>query len=288
LKSVCPIKQDIGMAKKGEVVVRDSSINASAARAAFDTVQARLDAVPLDQLLPIRVDVQAAAAVAHSVAMRDGTPGRRAMFERLAATGLFDMQYLDSLAELSLATWHARQQQQLSSGVASGATLPVNIVDEASALRARMLSVLEYYFSHQPTIGPKLRLLRAGSGYQDLANDLQVSADLYEEVPVKAIISRDPMHYQPEDPARARELASAIFSALGLEGEGETERLAQSSQRAWTLLSRTYDKLRAAGQYIFAEQEDVEASYPSLISFVRAPAMRRPESPTDGSASAPT
>jgi len=277
------------MAKKGEVV-RDSSINANAARAAFDKVQSQLEALPLDQLLPVRVDVQAAAAVAHSIAVRDSAPERRAVFERLAEAALFDIQCLDSLAELSLATWHARQQQQISSGVASGAMLPVNVVDEASTLRARMLSVLEYYFGDQPTTGPKLRLLRAGSGYQDLANDLQVSADMYEEEPLKAVISRDPKHYQANDPARARQLASAIFSALGLEGEGETQRLAQSSQRAWTVLSRTYDKLRAAGQYVFAEQEDVEASYPSLIAFVRAPATRHTpgsEPSTEGSASGP-
>src|SRR3954452_8361412 len=103
------------MTKKGEVV-RGSVINASVARAAFDSMQARLDAVPVDQLLPIRVDIQAAAAVAHSVALRDSAPERRAVFERLATAGLFDMHWLDSLAELSLATWHTRQQQLVSSG----------------------------------------------------------------------------------------------------------------------------------------------------------------------------
>ena len=146
-----------------------------------------------------------------------------------------------------------------------------------------MLRVLEYYFGDHPTIGPKLGVVRAGSGYQDLANDLEVTADMYEDAALKPTISRDPMHYQAEDPARARQLATAIFSALGLGSEGEAQRLAESSQRAWTLLSRAYDKLRLAGQYIFADQEDVEASYPSLISFVRAPSTRRaagPEVPT--------
>jgi len=272
------LEQHPRMAKKGEVV-RDTSINASAARAAFGNQQARIDTVPLDQLLPVRVDIQAAAAVAHSVAVRDSAPERRAVFERLATAKLFDLESLDLLAELSLATWHARQQQQLSSGASSGATVPVNVVEEAQALRGRMLSVLEYYFGSHPSVGPKLSVVRAGTGYQDLANDLQVIADLYEEAPLKAVIARDPMHYQAPDPARARELASAIFGALGLEGEGETQRLAQSSQRAWTLLSRAYDKLRAAGRFVFADQEDVEASYPSLVSFVRAPATRRSPSP---------
>lgn len=256
-------------------MVRGSSIDASAARAAFDNLQARLDALPTDQLQAVRVDLQAVAAVAHSIALRDAAPERRALFEQLSSAGLFELQWLDSLAELSLATWHSRQQQ-LSSGVpSSGATIPVNVIEEASALRSRMLRVLEYYFGDDPSIGPKLSVVRAGSGYQDLANDLQVVADMYEDAPLNATLSRDPMYYRAEDPARARELASAILTALGLGSEGNAKRLAESSQRAWTLLSRAYDKLRLAGQYIFADREDVEASYPSLVSFVRTPATRR-------------
>ena len=265
------------MSKKGEMI-RSSAIDASAARAAFDDLQAELDAVSLDQLQPVRVDIQAAAAVAHSIAVRDGAPERRALFERLATSGLFEMQWLDSLAALSLATWHTRQQQKSSSGGAVGGTIPVTLVEEASALRARMLRVLEYYFGDHPSVGPKLDVVRVGSGYQDLAGDLQVIADMYEDAPLHAILSRDPMYYRVEDPARARELASAIFDALGLGSEGQAKRLAESSQRAWTLLSRTYDKVRSAGQYVFADQEDVAATYPSLVSFVRASATRRPPS----------
>jgi len=142
-----------------------------------------------------------------------------------------------------------------------------------------MLRVLEYYFGDDPTIGPKLSVVRAGTGYQDLANDLEMTADLYEDASLKALITRDPMHYRTEDSARARALSSAIFGALGLGSDGQAKRLAESSQRAWTLLSRTYDKLRLAGQYVFADQEDVAASYPSLIAFVRAAATRRAATP---------
>jgi len=262
------------MTKKPEGI-GGSAIDKNAAKAAFDKLQPRLDAVPLDQLQPIRVDIQAAAAVAHSIALRDAAPERRAAFERLSQSGVFEIQWLDSLAELALAAWHSRQQQQISSGVAAFATIPVNIIEEASALRARMLRVLEYYYGDHPTFGPKLVVVRAGSGYQDLANDLEVTADLYEDATLNAIIARDPMYYRVEDSPRARQLASTIFGALGLGSEGQGKRLAETSQRAWTLLSRTYDKLRLAGQYVFADQEDVDATYPSLVSVVRASGRRR-------------
>lgn len=162
-----------------------------------------------------------------------------------------------------------------SSELTSGATIPVNVVEEASALKARTLRVLEYYFGDHPTVGPKLSVVRAGTGYQDLATDLEVVADLYEDASLKATNSRDPMYYHAEDSARARRLASAIFEALGLGSDGQAKGLAEWGQRAWTLLSRTYDELRLAGQYTFADQEDVAASYPSLVAFVRASAAQR-------------
>jgi hypothetical protein len=43
-----------------------------------------IDALPRDQLLPICIDVQAAAAVAYSIALRDAAPERRAEFEKLS------------------------------------------------------------------------------------------------------------------------------------------------------------------------------------------------------------
>jgi hypothetical protein len=121
-----------------------------------------------DQLLPIRIDVQAAAAVAYSIALRDAAPERRAEFEKLSNAALFDVASLDTLKQLALATWHARQQQQLSTGTASGATVPAPVLVEAQDVRGRMLRVLEYYFEAHLLVGPQLSVVRAGGGYQAL------------------------------------------------------------------------------------------------------------------------
>jgi hypothetical protein len=255
------------------------AVSPSEARTAFDAVRARMDAVAVDDLVPIRVDVQAAAALAHSIAVRDAASDRKAVFDRLAKADLFDMTQLDSLADLSLAAWHARQQQQLASGQASGATIPVKVFEDAQSTRDRMLRVLDYYFADDTTFGPKLGIVHSGSGYQDLANDLEILADLYQDSAVQPLIVRDPMHYRAVDIAHARELASSIFASLGLGKQGDAQRWAEATQKAWSLLSRAYDKVRQAGQYIFAGQEDVEATYPSLVSYVRAPAVRRPAEP---------
>jgi hypothetical protein len=173
------------MAAKSSVPVQASDVDASAARAAYESLRAEREALPRQGLLPIRIDVQAAAAVAHSIAVRDADPERRQAFERLAKAELFDIGALDILGSAALAAWHARQQQQLASGVASGASVPVSVVTNAREVRRRMLRLLEYYFDDDVEVGPQLAVVRSGRGHQDLANDLEVVADLYEDASIR-------------------------------------------------------------------------------------------------------
>jgi hypothetical protein len=267
------------MSKGKSRSVRASSINPNDARVAFERWQAKIEGVPEGELLPIRLDVQAAAAVAHSIAVRDAAPERRQAFERLAKAELFDLSTLDSLPSLALAAWHVRQRQELVSAIDSGAVIAPAVLREAQERRGRMLKVLEYYFDVHPVFGPELAVIRSGAGYQDLANDLEVLADLYANDTVRVLIQRDPIHYDPQDPSRARELALTIFHGLGLVPRGEAAKWAQSTRQAWTLLSNAYDSLKRAGQYLFHDQEDTETTYPSLVSSVRAPATRHAVEP---------
>jgi hypothetical protein len=134
------------------------------------------------------------------------------------------------------------------------------VFEDAQSTRDRMLRVLEYYFADDTTHGPKLAIVRSGTGYQDLANDLEILADFYQDSTVEPVITRDPMHYRAADVASARELASSIFASLGLGKQGDAQRWAEATQKAWSLLSRAYEKVRQAGQYIFAGQEDIEST----------------------------
>jgi hypothetical protein len=259
------------MAAKRNVSVPVSEVEASAASKAYDAVRSRLEAIPRGELLPVRIDVQAAAAVAHSVAIRDSERERRQAFERLASAQVFDLAALDSLNDVALTAWHARQQQ-LAAGAGSSAAVPIAVVGEAQDVRGRMLRLLEYYFDDDVELGPKLSIIRSGRGHQDLANDLEMVADLYEDSEVRALISRDPKHYRAGDPRAARAFAAEIFKSLGLSPANTSA--AETTQRAWTLLSQPYDQVNRAGRFLFPDQEDVNATYPSLIGYVRAPASR--------------
>src|SRR4029077_3365342 len=125
-----------------------------------------------DELHPFRVDIQRAAAIAHSVAVRDEKPERHARFERLAIAGFFDIDLLDQLRTRALATWYAHAQQARVAALSADARLAEPVVREATDIRTRMLRVLEHYFGDSAEIGPMLVVIRRGSGYLDLANDL--------------------------------------------------------------------------------------------------------------------
>ena len=264
----------------------------ASAKAAFEALRSTLEALPRADLLPIRVDVQHAAAIAHSVGVRDTAQPRRARLETLAKVDAFNMGDIDRLPSVALATWYARQQQRRLNALASEAMVPVVVVKDAQNVRARMLRVLEYYFDDDAQIAPRLTAIRAGAGLQDLANDLEELADLYEEDGVRLVVSQDAKRWKNDDMASARKLASAIFRGLGLAAQGESAKWADYTQRAWTLLFSTYQEARAVGQFVFRKDEDIEISYPSLVSATRNPASRTkddaPAQPGPEPASPPT
>jgi hypothetical protein len=177
-----------------------------------------------------------------------------------------------------LAAWHARRRQLLAGATKSQAKASEEVIASAQQVRKRMLKLMEHYFGDDEAFGPTVAAIRSGTGYQDLANDLQGLADLFDRPRVKAAVERDPVYYQPGDAQTARQHAGAILTELGLNAAGEAQQWTDLAQRTWTLLSTSYDEVQAAGQFLFRHDEDVRESYPSLISAVRNPPKKGPES----------
>ncbi|HEU4406636.1 MAG TPA: hypothetical protein VFS43_15320 [Polyangiaceae bacterium] len=268
-----------GSVPSGRVVVEPGE-----ARRSFEGMRGALLALKPDEVVTLRADPQRAAAVAHSVAVRDLLPGRRAVFERLSVAGLYDVNVLEMLPDAAKSVWYARQQQQAGQAEASGARVPEGEIQLAYETRGRMQDVLAYHVGDDPELGARLKYIREGSGHQDLANDLEMLADLYQRDDVRAELERDKRRYHPDDAEKARRLAGRIFTGFGVGQAGEAERWTGLLQRAVTLLLRFYDEHRVAGQFGFRRVEDVGATYPSLLTAVRsAPSRRAPaEEPGDG------
>ena len=260
-------------------VVQPEALDVGAAQLAFEQLLAELEQLDERGLQSVRVELQLAAAIAHSVAMRDKADARRNKLALVAQGSVFNLSVLDHLPLIALAAWHVRRKQLEAADAASVARVAENTLRESQLTRKRMLQVLTHYFEEHPVYGKRISAIRAGTGYLDLANDLLSVAELYELSEVKAIVAQDPMHYRADDPAHARQLAQELFQSLGLTAEGEAARWTDLAQRAWTLLQQNYGALCAAGQLVFRNEEDVDASYPSLVSAVRAPATRATSQP---------
>lgn len=249
-------------------------MDVGAVQAAFEQLQPELMKLDASVVMPVRVELQMSAAVAYSVAIRDSATERRNKLALVAQEGLFNMATLDRLPLVALAAWHVRRKQKEAMDAASTARVPEATLKQAQQTRSNMLHVLTYYYESHAEYGKRIEAIRAGSGYLDLANDLVALAEFYEVPEVQALISRDPVCYQAGDPQLARGLAQTLFRGIGLTGESEVARLTDLAQRAWTLLSQYYDALSAAGRLVFRKGEDVEVTYPSLVSAVRAPAAK--------------
>ncbi|HEU4410068.1 MAG TPA: hypothetical protein VFS43_32740 [Polyangiaceae bacterium] len=255
----------------------EGGIALGAAREGYLSMQAELAALPASKLVVVRVDLRRASAIAHSVALRDSAPERRDDFVKASETGFYSIETLDNLPRIARGAWYVRRQQLRAIARASGASVSEDDVRLGYETRGRMMRVLDYQLGDRRDIADELAHLREGSGHEDLATDLDTLAELYQRDDVRPFLERDVKHYRASDVADALRLVDVIYASLGLAEEGEVERANALAQRAATLLLGTYNEQRRCGQFVFGNREDVEATYPSLISAARSPRRKRRE-----------
>jgi len=77
------------------------------------------------------------------------------------------------------------------------------------------------------------------------------------------------------DGKRARDLAAQIFRALGLGAASDRERWAATVNRCSSLHTRTCGDVCRAGHFAFSRDEDVYATYPSLVTSTRSRSRSR-------------
>jgi len=227
-------------------------------------------AIPAGQVLVPRVETQRSSAIALRVAERDSAPPREPRFAGLAKLGEFNMEHLHRLRTFSLGNWYARRRQIETEAIESNAVVPAEIIQKSQETRARMLRLLEYHFDTDVEILPRLAYIRSGSGYLDLANDLQGLAAIYGMPGVLEQVESDRKQYRKGDPKQADLLASSLMTALGVSGTPQAEGWSGLAQRSWTMLFKAYSEVQAAGSFLFRNEEDVTATYPSLVTVARA------------------
>lgn len=252
-------------------------------KAALAALAPRLDSLRPDELVSTRADIEKAALAALAASTFANEPALHARFHKQDDAGEFDLAKLDSLPELSFAVLFALGEWRTHRDAVSEAKIPATLVAEATTLESRMQDLCEYHFRDDPAVRAELDRLRPGGGYSDLADDLLGYARIYEEH--LSVVAANPKHYRPTDIDDARRIAGELLAALSTSMSPKARKAHDTLARAFTLLHRAYEDVRAVGLYLLRNDPASASNFPSLFTAARrAPRARKAtatQSPAD-------
>lgn len=229
------------------------------AEAAFARAQAAIDAVPETNLDPLNVDLDKAGKAAYALAQRCVAAD---IWPRLALlpAELFDAHArIAELVDLSLAASWVTTRGLTVRAAQSEAQLPQALVQEATAVKARMQATAEYCLD-QPDAVRELASIRSGTGYDDLKHDLRRLAVIYRDY--KADLSG--RRYDAADETRALTLADDIN--LRQRGPSTADQ-SKLERRVWKLLRAAGERTYEAAHFVTDTLPLVRKTIPSIHSW---------------------
>jgi hypothetical protein len=264
------------MAKNDPAKRTDDQGRFASAEACFERLRPAFETVATEQIRQPNIDLQQAAVVALRIDERLRKPSDRARIEAMAAAGkgghaVINLALIDGLADVAIASWYVRSRVLLAGATHTEAQLPVALIEQATPLRARMLKAIDYNLDHLPGLMAELVIVRSGTGYQDLANDLVWAASAYRKH--GGALAIDQKNYRPDDGPLADKTAGEILRLLGKGATAEHARWKDMQARAFTLLSRHYDEAIRVGRFLHFYDEG-EAKFPTLASATRSAQAR--------------
>ncbi|MFO0602046.1 MAG: hypothetical protein U0324_02675 [Polyangiales bacterium] len=203
-------------------------------------------------------------------------------FEGLGAVllpggGRFDAGCVRALPVIGRALWHARTRQLSAAAQATTVSLPTALVDEATALRGRMLKVVEYQCVDEANpddpVAADLASIRSVQGprYLDLATDLSRLAAYYHSPEWRPVLREDKRRYREGDGKAADDLAASILTQLQQRDDSAAV-WAVEVNRGWADLQRTWEAVRRGAAFVFGD--DVDAHVPALGTLRPAPGRK--------------
>lgn len=244
----------------------EASLDPKAAEKAFAVFKPRMLALDADKLAPQSVDLEKVAVLVAAIGRWVKEKEPRERFASLPKKH-FDQAHVEELEAIALSAWHAAIELRTANIGKSEAKLPVPLVMEATALRARMTALAAYNFGDDAVDGPEIEDIKVGTGYTDLASDLVRLRKLF----LKHLdaVKLDRKNYQGGDEELAGRLAHAILKELGEAKNQQQKHWADLTARAWTLLVQVYDEVSAAGAWLW-RKESAADRFPSLYAAGRA------------------
>lgn len=229
-------------------------------KASFEQVKTALLALSADTVAQPNVDLQRAAMAALVLVDRAKQGDRLARFALLPAA-LFSKSALDDLERVANAALYVELESRREGAASTGVKVDLAIVQEATELRERMLRTADYNLGHLEPVARELADVRLGAGYLDLANDCSRLAALY--VAHEAELAVDKRYYEAADADRATSLAQKIRAEYRA-AASRSGQYAELRPRVFTELTRLYNEVRAAAQFLFRSEPSVVEEFPAL------------------------
>ena len=223
--------------------------------------------------LPIpAVDPGTALAAAKTVRDSLAEPKTRRRFDALPDDEI-NRELVDAHASRREAANVAAAAYQSAENAENDALVPTSSVQVLTDIRTRVYSLIDYHLGEDPVVARELTVIRAGTGYKDLAND--VVALLGLSAKHLNVVKHDKKNYRAED-ATNGPMHVEIVREARLKGQRPATKKAA---RAWALafhaLRESHDEVTTVGRFIDRRRSDVDARWPSLFVNVKRSGKRR-------------
>jgi hypothetical protein len=244
------------------------------AELAYNRVKPEMDALSLEELSTMNVDVVSAASIALGVADRI-----LAHRDRMAKLPEFEIGHVDKLIDYAKAAWYSYVTNLPAPEPGDAAQL----MNEVSELRAKLLMWAAPLVGAGKFEPAAIARIKEGAGNKDTPSDLVALVGLYRSKwdDVKAICG-----VTEQELTRGAEIGPAVFALVSRREFQTASSISDGSlrvRRAWTLLDRAYAQSRRALSFLRFDDGDVDTLAPSL----RRNLGTRPSTPSEP-APAPT
>jgi hypothetical protein len=231
------------------------------AKRAFARVRERMEALPPESLVQIKVDVPHAVGIVIAA-----EPRIARLIPEMAHLPGFSVEHVRDLRDLGLAAWYAHVSYQPD---AADASVVSRLAEEALPLRRSLKQQARAFAALGLIEADKVAAIRGRNSHRDLGRNLVELVVLFEK-------ARKDVRVKKSELERAANVGTQLVLALGaqeakIQGAVEPSKAADARLRAFELLRASYDEVRRAVTYLRWREGDADAIAPSLYS----PSRRR-------------
>ena len=251
--------------------VGDSVNDEKLAAEAMARIAPDVAAVSREQLTQVNLDLQEATGTILGV-MPEVIALRDQIIKELPK---FDITYIDKLEDYTLALRYAHAAFQT-------ATQPpddlAELSEEAAKLRAQLLADATALSLRDLLDGRKLESLKGAKGIKNIAQDLQMLSQIFQENWAKIQGKSGTI---AEDLQTASRIATRLTRIVGVreQSPAQTEAVTEQRLRVFALTMRAYDEVRAAVAFVRRREGDAEEITPNLYTG-RGRSRAAPATPT--------